>query len=63
MKGNPAMSDVRIVDSKNRPVVESMTEREIMEENLILMRAFADALAVISSSPMASAMLPGFPKF
>lgn len=40
----------------------TMTDREIAEESLILLRFFGDALTAISSSPMASAMMPGFPK-
>jgi hypothetical protein len=41
-----------------RPV-EDMTEREIAEESLILLRAFADAFAAATANPMVAAMMPG----
>ncbi len=45
---------------QDRPVVHSMTDREIAEETLILMRAFADMLMQIGNNPMVAAMMPGF---
>lgn len=50
-------------DGNGRIVVADMTEREILEETLILLRAFSDALSVLGSNPMLGAMIPGLPKF
>lgn len=41
-----------------RKDVHDMTDREIAEETLILLRGFSDAFMAISSNPMLSAMLP-----
>lgn len=45
-----------------RTDASEMTDREILEETLVLLRFFGDALTAISSSPMAAAMMPGFPR-
>lgn len=58
-----ANTQARPIDGKGRPLASSMTDREMAEETLILLRAFGDALAVISSNPMLGAMVPGIPKF
>jgi hypothetical protein len=36
-----------------------MTDREIAEETLILLRAFADAFQQATQNPMMAAMIPG----
>lgn len=46
-----------------RPDPSEMTDREIGEETLLLMRAFAEMLAAVGSSPMAATMFPGLGKF
>lgn len=48
-------------DHKGRIVARRMTEREIMEESLILLRAFGDALEALGSNPMLRA-IPGVGK-
>lgn len=50
-------------DGQGRIVAADMTDREIAEESLILLRAFADALSVIGNNPMLGAMMPNLPKF
>ena len=47
-----------LVDDQGRQAVQTMTDREILEETLVYLRAFGDALAVASKSPMAMA-IPG----
>ncbi len=44
-----------------RPAVSKMTDREIAEETLMLLRLFADTLSALSNHPMAAMMVPGFP--
>lgn len=51
-----------IVDAKGRADVRAMSDRELAEETLLLLRVFSDAISELSNSPMAKAMLPGFPK-
>jgi hypothetical protein len=51
-----------VVDSKGRAAVSTMSDREVAEETLLLLRVFSDAISELSNSPMAKAMLPGFPK-
>lgn len=51
-----------VVDNKGRSDVRTMSDRELSEETLLLLRVFSDAIAEISASPMAKAMMPGFPK-
>lgn len=50
-------------DARGRKLPSAMSEREIVEETLLLLRVFGDALSAISNSPMAAAMMPGLPKF
>jgi hypothetical protein len=38
--------------------VEEMSDREIAEQSLILLRSFANALESLTSNPMISAMMP-----
>lgn len=47
-------------ESYERKDVTDMSEREIAEETLILLRAFADAFQAATRNPMMSAMLPSF---
>jgi hypothetical protein len=47
-----------IRDDVGRKLPAYMTDREIAEESLILLRGFYDALTALSASPMA-AMVPG----
>lgn len=46
------------LDSKGREIAERMTDREIAEESLILLRAFGDALQALGDNPMLRA-IPG----
>lgn len=50
------------VDVKGRQHVSEMTDRQIAEETLHLMRAFSDVLSAIGSNPVAAAMIPGLGK-
>lgn len=45
-------------DDKGRVLVEHLTDRELLKESVILLRAFGDALEALSQHPMA-AMIPG----
>lgn len=54
-----AAQDTRGTDEKGRPMVETMTDREILKELLETMRALADVLQAVGESPMAAAMMPG----
>ena len=45
-------------DDKGRDMVETMTDREIAIETLVLLRAFGDALEQLGSNPMLRAMMP-----
>ncbi len=40
--------------------VNEMTDRQIAEQTLELMRAFTEILQSIGSNPMAAMMMPGF---
>ncbi len=55
MKGKPAM------DTQEVKNPETMTDREIAVETLVLLRFFAEAMQAIGKSPMMAAMMPGFP--
>lgn len=37
---------------------KTMTDREIAEESLVYLRAFADALSAVASNPFMGAMVP-----
>jgi hypothetical protein len=51
-------------DTKGRMVPAEMTDRQIAEETLILLRAFGDVISALGQNPMAVAMLGGnMPKF
>lgn len=50
--------DPRAVDPKGRIHPHLMTQREIAEESLILLRAFGDALQALGDNPMLRA-IPG----
>jgi hypothetical protein len=43
----------------NHRDVTEMTDREIAEESLALLRAFADAFQQATQNPMMAAMMPG----
>ncbi len=45
-------------DHKGRPFPATMSDRQIAEESLILLRAFGDALEVIANNPMLQMMMP-----
>ncbi len=45
-------------DHKGRPLAATMSDRQMAEETLILLRAFGDALEVISNNPMLQMMMP-----
>lgn len=45
-------------DSKGRPAVGFMSERELLEECVLMLRGFADALEQVGQNPMLKAM-PG----
>lgn len=53
-----AGDDGRPIDGRNRTLAATMTDREIAEESLILLRAFGDALQALGDNPMLRA-LPG----
>lgn len=53
-----AAEDVRAVDDSGRTLPHLMSDREIAEESLILLRAFGDALQALGSNPMIKA-IPG----
>lgn len=61
MKGSPIMSNNPNILEMRLPVSD-LTDREIAEETLTLLRGFADALEAISSNPMMRAMVPGLPR-
>lgn len=44
------------LDEKGRPLPVAMSDREILEEILLTLRGFNDALDQISKSPMLGAM-------
>ena len=44
------------VDEKGRPIPQAMTDSEKLDEILILLRGFNDALEQVSKSPMLGAM-------
>lgn len=46
-------------DDKGRPVVQSLSDRELLEETVVYLRAFGDVLEQISKNPMLGAMMPG----
>lgn len=48
----------RVRDEKKRLVIDTMTDREIQEETLGLLRQLADILEAVGQSPMAAAMMP-----
>lgn len=41
-----------------RTPVRDLTDRELMEESVVLLRAFSDALMQLTQSPMFAAMMP-----
>jgi hypothetical protein len=47
------------VDAKGRPLIPTMTDRELAEEVASNLRAFSDALENLAQNPMLKAMLPG----
>lgn len=49
----------RTIDEKGRVVVSQLTDREIMVEQLTLMRLVSDVLNAIGDNPMLSKMIPG----
>lgn len=56
-----ANPDEPVTDHKGRMAVQRMTDREMAEESLILLRAFGDALEALGSNPMLRA-IPGVGK-
>lgn len=46
-------------DDKGRPAVNTMTDRALQEETLVLLRTLIDVLEQIGSNPMMRAMMPG----
>lgn len=50
--------DTRACDPKGRPLAHLMSDREIAEESVILLRAFGDALEALGQNPMLRAMMP-----
>lgn len=55
-----ASETVTNVDAKGRPIIEEMTERDLLVEVAYNLRAFSDALETLSRNPMLAAMVPGF---
>ena len=51
---------VRGKDEKGRDMVECMTDRELLKETVLSLRALGDVLEAVGQSPMAAAMMPGF---
>lgn len=47
-------------DEMGRPVIESMTLEEKVDEILVTMRGVNDALMALQSNPMIRAMMPKF---
>lgn len=48
-------------DAQGRIVVGELTDRQIAEETLVYLRAFADAFSAATKNPMMRAMLPNIP--
>jgi hypothetical protein len=51
--------DQRPTDPKGRVMAHDLSDREALIECVILLRAFGDALEMLSSHPMAGALLGG----
>lgn len=47
-----------VTDAKGRILPSALSERELLEECLIMLRGFGDALEVVGQNPMLKAMLP-----
>ena len=47
------------MNENERKPVQEMTDRELLEEILILLRAGEDAVRMVSQNPMLGAMIPG----
>jgi len=53
-----ASGEERGKDDKGRDMVETMTDRELLKESVVLLRAFGDALETLGQNPMLKAMMP-----
>lgn len=51
--------NAKVVDMQGRPAVSSMSDRELAEETVLMLRQFADAISALAANPMVKTMLPG----
>ena len=45
-------------DDKGRPLVETMTEHDLLQETVLSLRGLGDVLEEIGKNPMLKAMMP-----
>jgi hypothetical protein len=50
-------------DSHGRPLIHTLTDRELAEETVLILRTLTDILEQLGQNPMLSMMIPGgFPQ-